>query len=180
MLMVRFDWNNHDVLKTTTSQIESIVVGMGEFHVLRSTNTVLSCIGLGSCIAVCAYDGITKVGGIVHIVLPKYDGKDNNSLAKYADTAIPLLFKEITIQGGIKSYLTVKLVGGAQMSIAPGINNSFRTGEKNLVEVIASLGRERIPIAAADTGGTKGRTVKMYMETGRVTVRTIGGSEREI
>jgi chemotaxis protein CheD len=173
-------WNNQVVTKTTSLQGDSIVVGMGELHVLRSTNTVFSCIGLGSCIAICAYDGITKVGGMVHVVLPKFDGKDNKSLAKYADTAVPLLLKEIMAQGGIKSYLTVKLAGGAQMSIAPGLNSSFRTGEKNLTEVIASLGKERIPIAAADTGGTKGRTVKMYMETGRVTVRTIGGLEREI
>jgi chemotaxis receptor (MCP) glutamine deamidase CheD len=33
---------------------------------------------------------------------------------------------------------------------------------------------------AADTGGNMGRTVKMYLDTGRITVKTVGGADREL
>ena len=159
---------------------ESVVIGMGELRVSRSPQVVLSCIGLGSCIAVCMYDGTTGVGGLVHVVLPKHDGRSDHDRAKYADTAVPLLLGEIIAQGGSRSRTTARIAGGSQMTLAPGLNATFRTGEKNLAEVLAALQREGMRLAGSDTGGSRGRTVRMYLDTGRVTVKTIGGDEREI
>ena len=159
---------------------ESLVVGMGELRVSRSPYAVLSCIGLGSCIAICVYDGTTQVGGLVHVVLPKYDGRSDHDRAKYADTAVPILVGEVAAQGGARSRMTVKIAGGSQMTLAPGLNTTFKTGERNLAEVLAALQREGLRLAGSDTGGSRGRTVRMYVDTGRVTVRVLGGDEREI
>jgi chemotaxis protein CheD len=158
---------------------DSIVVGLGEMKVTNMP-TVLSCIGIGSCIAVCVYDTVFKIGGMAHIVLPLHDGRPGIALTKYANTGIPLLIQEMLRQGGIRNRFNIKLAGGAQMSLAPGLKNTFKTGERNLEEVKAALSREGLVIAATDVGGAKGRTVKMFVDTGRVTVRTAGGEEREL
>jgi len=159
---------------------ETIVVGLGDLAVSASPAAVLTCIGLGSCIAVCAYDNVANVGGMVHIVLPKFHGNNANDYAKFADTGVPLLFKEVIKKGGEKSRLAVKIAGGAQMTVAPGLRDTFKTGEKNLVQILLILEKEGIGLKAADIGGNLGRTVKMYIDTGKVTVKTINGTPREI
>ena len=168
------------ILQNSIVNQESIVVGLGELKVTRSAAVVLSCLGIGSCIAVCVYDYLFKVGGMSHIVLPHCEGRPGDNLGKYADTSIPLLIEEVIKQGGQRSRLTIKIAGGAQMSLAPGLKNVFNTGVRNLEGVKAALTREGIQLAAADVGGDKGRTVRMYLNTGKVTVKTAGGEEREI
>ena len=82
--------------------------------------------------------------------------------------------------GGHRSRLTVKIAGGAQMSLAPGLKNTFKTGERNLEGVKVALSKEGVSLTAEDVGGNKGRTVRMYVNTGKVTVRISGGEDREI
>ena len=159
---------------------ELFVVGMGEIVVTASPDAVLSCIGLGSCVAVCAYDRLVKVGGMAHVVLPQHNGLPGSNYAKYADTAVPLLLKEMNKKGGVKSRLIVKIAGGAQMTVAPGLRDTFKTGEKNLAQIMLVLQREKIALAVADTGGNLGRTVRLYVDTGKVTVKTANGIAQEL
>jgi chemotaxis protein CheD len=166
--------------ETFVPREQIIVVGLGEIQVTRRPSAILTCVGLGSCIAICAYDRIARVGGLAHIVLPTSDGKPAGSLAKYADTGVPILIKRLIENGGRVANLVVKLAGGSQMSLAGGFSNTFKTGERNLAEVKTALFRENIAVAASDTGGTKGRSVRLYIETGRVTVRSVGMEEREL
>ena len=49
-----------------------------------------------------------------------------------------------------------------------------------MAEVEAALNREKIAIAAADTGGNKGRSVRMFLDTGKVIVKTEGGKGKEL
>jgi chemotaxis protein CheD len=159
---------------------ESVLVGLGELKVTRSPSVILACLGIGSCIAVCVYDHLYKVGGMAHVVLPHCEGKPGDNPGKYADTSIPLLIGEVVKQGGHRSRLTVKIAGGAQMSLAPGLKNTFKTGERNLEGVKSALSKEGISVAAEDVGGNRGRTVRMYIDTGKITVRISGGEAREI
>ena len=156
------------------------VVGMGEIFVTDSPTAVLSCFGLGSCVAVCAYDNQEKFGGMAHIVLPQNNNLPGNNPAKFADTAVPLLLDEMIKRGGVKNRIIIKIAGGAQMTLAPGLRDTFKTGERNLAQIYLVLQRENIALAAADTGGNLGRTVKMYIGTGRVTVKTAYGVAQEI
>lgn len=41
---------------------ESVTVGMGEMQVVKDRPMVLTSIGLGSCIAMCAYDPVARRG----------------------------------------------------------------------------------------------------------------------
>jgi chemotaxis protein CheD len=166
--------------RNEADNLESVLVGLGELKVTHSPSVILSCLGIGSCIAVCIYDRIYKVGGMAHVVLPHCEGKPGDNPGKYADTSIPLLISEVVKQGGFRNRLTVKIAGGAQMSLAPGLKNTFKTGERNLEAVKAAFSREGISITAEDVGGNKGRTVRLYVDSGKVTVRISGGEDREI
>jgi len=159
---------------------ESIVIGMGEYAISSSPGAVLTCIGLGSCIAVCAYDRVARIGGMIHIVLPQHQGTNTDDHTKFADTGVPLLLNEITRKGGNKSRLAVKIAGGAQMTIAPGLRDTFKTGERNLVQILAALEKEGLGLKAAEVGGHLGRTVKLYIDTGILTVKTVNGTAKEI
>ena len=159
----------------TTQEKTTLLVAMGELVVTALPDTVLACIGLGSCVGVCAYDKVAKVGGMVHIVMPQSHDLQSDNPAKFADTAIPLLINELVKIGGARNRLSVKIAGGAQIIIAVGVKDVFNTGAKNTAEVIAALERERIPLAAADIGGSLGRTVRMYLDTGRITIKTFKG-----
>jgi chemotaxis protein CheD len=164
----------------TMQEKKPLVAGMGEMVISAQPDAVITCVGLGSCIAVCAYDKLAKVGGIVHVVLPWSHSMTRDNPAKFADTAVPLLIKEITKIGGVRDRLTVKIAGGAQIIVAVGIKDFFNTGEKNAIEIRAALEKEKIPLAAADIGGSLGRTVRMYLDTGRITIKTVNGDISEL
>lgn len=168
------------VTETTKLEKGSVVIGMGESAVSATPGVVLMCIGLGSCIAVTAYDKAAKIGGMVHIVLAKHQGSSTSDFGKFADTGVPLLFNEMIKLGADKRRLSVKIAGGAQMTIAPGLRDTFKTGERNLVQILYTLDQEDVGLKAADVGGSLGRTVKLHVDTGTVTVKTVNGVEREI
>ena len=115
---------------------ETIVLGLGDMAVTSDTESALMCLGLGSCIAVSAYDPISKIAGMAHVVLPRNGGRETKSSAKYVDTAIPHLFEEMKKQGAITSRLVVKIAGGARMSLAPGLD---RSGSGNLNRGISGI-----------------------------------------
>jgi chemotaxis protein CheD len=158
----------------------SFVVGMGEIVVSAVPDAVLACIGLGSCIAVCGYDRRAKVGGMVHVVIPQANDPATSNPAKFADTAVPLLLYEMIKAGANRNWLTIKIAGGAQMTIAAGLKNVFNTGEKNVAQIITSLEKEKMALTAADVGGSLGRTVRMYLDTGRITIKSVTGEIREL
>jgi chemotaxis protein CheD len=160
---------------------ESLVLGMGDMAVTTSMDIVLTCIGLGSCIAVCAYDRLVKLGGMVHVVLPEHhDLHKGENRSKFADTAVPLLVDEMMKNGASRQRLLIKIAGGAQMTVAPGLRDTFKTGERNLAQIILALQRENIALAAADVGGNLGRTVRFFVETGKILVKTVNGVAAEL
>ena len=166
-----------EILKQDT---ESIVISMGEVAVSAVPSVVLTCIGLGSCIAVCAYDHVAKIGGMVHVVLPEHRGDNPSDFGKFADTGVPLMLAKVIKSGGDKKHLIVKAAGGAQMTISPGSKDTFRTGERNLAQVLATLEKLGIGLVASDVGGSMGRTIKLHVGTGKVTVKTVNGVPKEL
>jgi chemotaxis protein CheD len=169
------------MIVTPAVKEEMIVVGMGEIAISKEPSSVLTCLGLGSCIALCIYDPISKIGGMVHIVLPQTASSETeHSPAKYADTAVPHLIAEMVKLGALKMRMVVKIAGGAQMSLASGLIGVFKTGERNLEMVLAALDKERLTVAGMDVGGNKGRTVHLYPATGKVTTRSAGEQPREL
>ncbi len=157
---------------------ETVRVKMAEYHVGRSPD-ILVTIGLGSCVGIALYDDINKIGGLIHIMLPKSNGGENIKPAKYADTGIPLLIEKMVEAGARRENMTAKLAGGAQMFSSSG-DMVIQIGKRNIEAVYRILEEYNIPIIGEDLGKDYGRTMEFYTEDGRVKIRSYKKGEKFI
>jgi chemotaxis protein CheD len=154
------------------------VVRMGERAVSASAGDVLVSIGLGSCIGLALIDRARGIAGLAHVMLPAAPADGHEKLGKFADTAVPALVGELVELGARRIRLEAALVGGAQMFSFEG--GAMDIGARNDAATRAALAAVRVPLAAAATGGAKGRTVRLHVGTGAVTVKEAGGVEVEL
>ncbi len=154
-------------------------LGLGEWAVSSDRDTVLTCLGLGSCVALVVHDPAAGVGGMAHMVLPESGAGrvSSTSPAKFVDLAVPLLVEAMVRAGASRTRMQVQLVGGASMLEVPGRANTMQIGERNAVAARAAVAALRIPVAAEHLGGASGRTVRLEVGTGRVDVSTAGQRE---
>ena len=159
----------------------SIVLGMADLCVLRAPVKLIT-LGLGSCIGLVVYDATAKVAGMAHIMLPNSRGlMGSEKVGKFADTAVPRIIDDMLRLGALKNRIRAKLAGGAQMFSLPGMSADFLTvGAKNVSETMQRLRRMGIAIAAADTGGNKGRTIEFSTSSWMLKVKTLGKGIKEI
>ena len=137
----------------------------------------LTTLGLGSCIGVALRDPSTKVGGLLHFMLPDSTAIKNNTCAeKFADTGIDEMVKRVVKAGASRTSLKAKIAGGAQMFAFSSENDLLRVGARNVEAVKEKLAGLRIPIMAEDTGNSYGRTIEFYPETGELLVKAVGKS----
>ena len=158
----------------------TLVVGLGEIKVSGDPDGVLVCLGLGSCVGVCAYDPVVKVGGMAHIMLPSSTRHTGNASNKHADLGVPALMNDMVGLGALMSRLIVKIAGGSQMSLAPGVGSIFKVGENNIEAVKDALGGLGIRLRSSDTGGNHGRTMRMHLDSGRSVVTSAGRDSVEL
>lgn len=159
---------------------ELIRVGMADYKVGSAPATIIS-YGLGSCIGISIYDPQTKIGGLLHIMLPdSTQARPSENPAKFADTGIPLMLADILQLGASRSRLVAKLAGGAQMFAFANATDIMRVGARNAAAAKKILQDLRIPVLAEDTGGTYGRTVQIDLATGIYKVKTIDKGEKEL
>ena len=106
-------------------------------------------------------------------MLPSKDERGTNE-RKYADTAIPLLLRDMEKAGARRDTITAKIMGGASMFKLIGNGMMSEIGRNNVVKVKAVLADLNIAIIAEDTGGDYGRTIDFYSADGTVKVKSIG------
>ncbi len=150
-----------------------LVIGIGEFAVSERTADVIVTHALGSCIAVCLFDPVAHVIGLIHVLLPESRINPARALqqpAAFADTGIPLLFQTAYKHGAEKKRCVVHLIGGAEVATAPGgVSGAFNVGKRNVLAAKNALWRNGVLIKAESVGGTTVRTVNL-MGDGRVLV----------
>ena len=157
-----------------------IKVGMADLNVCESPDSITT-LGLGSCVGVVLYDPTTKKCGMVHVMLPHSKAITNNhNIAKFADTGIDECLRRLLAMGARRERLVAKIAGGAQMFSINTNNAMLRVGDRNVEAVRNKLGDLKIPILAADTGNSYGRTVIFYPETGDYLIKAIGKEPRTI
>lgn len=154
-----------------------ISVRMGEMAVSADRAAVLVSIGLGSCIGLALVDPAAGVCGLAHIMLPGPGDVGRRSPGTFADTGVPALLAQVTALGGRRPVGVI--VGGAQMFGSAGAGK-MQVGMRNEEAVRAAMKAAGIPVVAAETGGTSGRTIRVYLADVRVTARIAGGSEADL
>ena len=157
-----------------------IKVGMADLNICKSPD-IITTLGLGSCIGLTLYDPVTKIGGMVHYMLPDSTQMRNNSnIAKFADTGIEELLKQVLRAGANRTRLVAKIAGGAKMFSVSGSSNVSNIGERNALAAKAKLRQLRIRLIAEDTGLNYGRTVELHCETGDFYIKAIGKPLKKI
>ncbi|WP_342743880.1 chemotaxis protein CheD [Desulfamplus magnetovallimortis] len=132
---------------------------------------------LGSCIGLVLYDPVVKVGGILHYMLPE-SRIDREKASKnpwmFADSGIPLFFKETYKYNALKNRMKVSVFGGSQILDQKGF---FNIGKRNYMALKKIFFRNNVLINYEDVGGNVNRTVRLEIATGDIFVKTSGSKE---
>lgn len=154
-----------------------INIKVAEYAVGKEDATIETS-SIGSCVVVCLYDELLKIGGMAHSMLPSRDEGDdtknkiNDSIirkAKYVDEAIDYMVSEIEKLGGNRSRLKAKIIGGAEMFHFLAKSHTG-VGQENIAVAHEKLKELKIPIISEDTGGSVGRSANFNIENGVLAV----------
>ena len=154
-----------------------VIVGISDCQLSRDPEEVLVTYALGSCIAVMVYDPAARVGGLLHIMLPDSSIDPDRGRQRpfmFADTGVPLLFRQSYELGADKRRMIVRIAGGAQMMDEGGV---FDIGRRNQLAVRKILWKAGVLIESEAVGGNLSRTVRLDMAAGTVWLRGPGGNE---
>lgn len=156
-----------------------ITVDIADLKVSNEPDSVLVTYALGSCIAVSVWDPGRKVGGMIHYMLPTSSTSPEKAAARpamFADTGIPLLFQTMYSYGCQKRDLVVKVTGGSSVLDQNGV---FEIGKRNHLILRKMLWKAGVTVTAEDVGGNLSRTARLFVDSGRVTIRS-QENEREL
>lgn len=136
MNLIEPDRGSDDALSTIAARAATRrVVGIGEFVVSDRPEHVIVTHALGSCIAVCLWDGVAMVGGLLHFLLPDAAINPERAAtqpATFANTGLPLFFQA--------AYARVWRSSGAACawSAAPTSAGSARAGRSTSASATCS------------------------------------------
>ena len=142
---------------------ETKFIQQGDLIVSNDKNLEIITV-LGSCVSVCLYDKILKIGGMNHFFLP-YCINNCNLQNKYGEYAIPNLIKGMLKLGSDKKDIIAKIYGGAKV-----IKSSQDIGQKNIDIAKQILSKYDIPILSENINGTFGRKIFFSIDSGNIRV----------
>lgn len=161
--------------------MQTVKVKIADLAVLQGGGMLVT-VGLGSCVGIALYDNSNKVGGLAHILLADsshFRHRENAfNPAKFADTALPLLVKKMEEKGIHRGRLKAKIAGGSQLFAAK--QNGPGVGEKNIEAVRKVLSELGLALHGEDVGGKHGRTMRLFVDSGKVIISTVGKGEIEL
>ena len=156
------------------------MVGMADMNLVKDPGA-LTTLGLGSCVGIALYDPVTKIAALAHCMLPAAAQVQNNeNVAKFVDTAIVQLVKDMERLGALRRRIVAKLAGGAQMFAFSSTNESMRIGDRNVDAANKVLKQMGIPVVASDVRENYGRTVELFTADGSLVIKTIGKGVKTI
>ena len=157
------------VVEVKNGAHEQLYLHPGQLFASRQSHAVTTI--LGSCVAVCLWDPVKKIGGINHYLLPAFTG-DGVASPRFGNVAIAELLENLISLGCRKRDLQAKLFGGACV-IAAFRNRTNHLGWENIQTAEKILGREDIPVVGKDTGGDKGRKLIFHTDDGSAWVKRL-------
>jgi chemotaxis protein CheD len=162
-----------------SSQSWMVKVFPGEFHVTARPDETLVTV-LGSCVAACIRDPVTKLGGMNHFMLPQGHssgwGNDPQS-TRYGNFAMEKLINELIKGGCSRDRMEIKVFGGG--NVIDSISNR-PVGTQNAEFVLHFLEAEGLRCAVQDLGGQYPRRIHYSPATGRVVRRLLGTGDSHV
>lgn len=127
---------------------------------------------LGSCVAVCLYDPVRRVGGINHFLLPGTPPAGEREPLRWGEASIAALFEQVISYGANAGFLQAKIFGGAQIS-PRDVPGQFRIGERNVELALREIRRRGVELRNRSVGGHTGLKIAFESHTGTVWVKEL-------
>lgn len=171
------------MLKSHASEfdVEVVNINVGELYVAAEPAKIMTL--LGSCVAVCLWDRVLKIGGMNHYLLPtstdnrhRHDSNcDCIADYRYGCVSIESLIQQIYFAGAKRLNMVAKIFGGGEVMYNDGLKRPLgkSIGVNNVEFARSFLDDAGIPVVANDTGGKEARKLIFNTETGQVLVKKL-------
>ena len=150
-----------------------IEIKMGGLEIITDKECELKTF-VGSCVAICLFDLVSKVAGMAHIMLPKKsDGTrftEKNDIGKYADEALSYMVTDMIQKGANHKRIKAKMAGGATIFAHESETSLFNVGPRNIASLKQLLKENDIPLVSEDTGENFGRWVRFNLQSGDMVI----------
>ena len=150
-----------------------IEIKMGGLKIITDETKELKTF-VGSCVAICLFDLVSKVAGMAHVMLPKKsDGiqfTGENDIGKYADEALSYMIDNMIRKGADPKRIRAKMAGGATIFAHESETSLFNIGPRNISFLKEILLENDIPLISEDTGENFGRWVRFNLRSGEMLV----------
>jgi chemotaxis protein CheD len=156
------------------------VVGMADLMVSQDEHLTLCTSPLGACLGIAIYDPVSKVGGILHSMLPDSSIGPKRAATHpgmFLDTGLALLFEHAVKMKAKRENLLVYAAGGSEILDDTGF---FNLGKLNYDVLAGLLARHGAKIHAEDVGGLTNRTMQLNLGTGEVQLKVSGQSKMKV
>ena len=140
---------------------ESVYITQGDEMVSDREGLVISTI-LGSCISVCFWDPVHRVGGMNHLLLPELK-RDGAAMNTAGTIAMERLINRMVRLGAERKQMRAKLFGGSSM-----LSGMTDIGARNVEFGRNYLASEGIPCENESVGGTQARKIRFWPTSGAV------------
>lgn len=128
---------------------------------------------LGSCVAVCLFDPISRVGGMNHYMLPTAaDVLNKQDPTRYGLQAMEVLLGSMQKLGARRDRLVAKLFGGGH--VLTTTESDVSVPKRNIAFIEQYVREEHLQVVAQDLGGYLPRAVHFYTQTGKALVKRLG------
>lgn len=150
------------------------IVGISEMYISNDPDDIVVTYSLGSCIGVAVYDPVLKIGGMIHCMLPLSQIDPKKAIEKpsmFTDSGVTRMLQEFMDRGSSKGNLQIRVAGAASMMDEKGF---FKIGERNYTVLRKILWKNSLLIRSESVKGTDSRTMFLYMNTGKTTIKSAG------
>ena len=149
------------------------IVNINISEMLVTTDDVVICTVLGSCVSVCLFTEDESAGGMNHYALPELPDVKKDDPLRYGNYSIAQLIKELCAVSGKPAHkLIAKIIGGAN-NIASK-TDSHDVGTANVLMAKKVLAEYKIKIIGEELGGDIGRKVLFHVKSGRLQSAFVG------
>ena len=126
---------------------------------------------LGSCVAVCLWDPVSRIGGINHFLLPEWN-KTTQPSPRFGDVAMKALIDRLLALGAQRRRLEAKMFGGACV-LRAFQERETHLGARNVGAAEKFLHDHNIPVVGSDVGGQRGRKLIFQIDDGTAWVKQL-------
>jgi chemotaxis protein CheD len=131
---------------------------------------------VGSCIAACLYDPVSRVGGMNHYMLPyDEDVLTHDDPTRFGLHAMEVLLGSMQKLGARRERVQAKLFGGGHVLASKHSDQSVPM--RNIAFIREYVREERLLVLAEDLGGRHGRAIQFYTETGKALIKRLPRSQ---